>query len=125
MLVPACMLVFACTVVTNALDPGRTQGNALGVIASARCNDAPLQFLGGQLSHAVVGPAQLEREDRLQILPFQQHGVVQTPAQVGGRVEWCLHRDVVDARPKDPLQVVGHRVILTSAPGPRSVGRTP
>ena len=51
----------------------------------------------GQMRDLVVGAAQLEAEDRLQILALEQHVVAETLGQAWRRVERRLARHVVDA----------------------------
>ena len=50
-----------------------------------------------QVGNLVVGAPQLEAEDRLQILPFQQYLGADAGGQTRGGVEGGLARDVVDA----------------------------
>ena len=49
------------------------------------------------MGNLVVGAPQLEAEDRLEILPFQQDLCADTGGQTRGGVEGGLARDVVDA----------------------------
>ena len=61
-----------------------TQCHALGVVAGRCANHAALELLRRELRHFVVGTTQLEAEYRLLILALEQHGVVQSAAQVFG-----------------------------------------
>ena len=75
----------------------RRERHALRVIAGAGGDDAARPLLVGEMRDLVVGAAQLEAEDRLQILALQQHLVVETLGQPGRLVERRLPRHVVDA----------------------------
>ena len=56
-----------------ASEAGRRQRDALGVVAGRR-RDHPARPLGRvEADHAVVGAAELEREDRLVVLALQEH----------------------------------------------------
>jgi hypothetical protein len=46
------------------------------VIASGASDNAAGGLLGAEMGHLVIRPTQLEAEDRLQILTFQQHLIV-------------------------------------------------
>ena len=52
--------------------PFRREGDALCVVSGGRGKDALRKRLCGQLGHLVVGAANLERMDRLQVLSFQE-----------------------------------------------------
>ena len=56
------------------------QRDALGVVARRGADHAALELLGRQLGHLVVGPAQLEAEDRLRVFALEQHLVAQARA---------------------------------------------
>ena len=53
--------------------------------------------------------AELEREDRLQILPFQEHALSKPAAQARRLLQWAFRGDVVDARLQDALEIAGGR----------------
>ena len=91
-----------------------TEGDALGVVAGARRDHATTEFISRQLGHPVVSAPELEGKDWLQVLSLQPDAVLQPPAQIGCWIQWCLPRDVIDARTEDPLQIVGHPTILSS-----------
>src|SRR5204863_2868021 len=57
--------------------------------------------------HLVIGAAQLEREDRLQVLALEENGVAQPLGQGARRLERRLARHVVDARFQDALEIIG------------------
>ena len=84
----------------------RAHGHALCVVAGRGADHALLQLLGCQLRHLVIGAAQLEAEHRLLVLAFEQHLVVQAPAQCARRLQVGLDGHVVHARREDFLQVV-------------------
>ena len=102
-----------------------TQSHPLGMVPGARGDHTAAQLLLGELGHAVVSTTQLEGEHRLKVLAFQQHLIAESATEVGGWVKRRLPRDVVDASPKDPLEIVGHPSILPMfrANGPKE--RTP
>ena len=102
-----------------------TEGHALGMISSAGGDHATTEFLRRELGHAVVSTAKLEREHRLQVFALQQHLIAESATEVWGRVKRRLPRDVVNASPQDPLEIVGHPSILPMfrANGPKE--RTP
>ena len=99
------------------------QGHALGVVAGAGGDHAPLQFLRREARHLVVSAAQLEAEHRLQVFPFKQHGVVQAPRQVGGGIQGRFDRHVIDPGPQDPLQHVATGLHRCGAGGVRPACR--
>ena len=83
------------------------EGDALRVVAGRGRDDAALQRLARQARHLVVGAADLEGEDRLQVLALQQHAIVQPPGEGGQGIERRPDRDVVDPRVEDAAGVVG------------------
>ena len=85
----------------------------------------------GQVRHPVVRAAQLEGEDRLEILAFQEDLVTGPPRQPARRIERRRTCDVIDAAGQDQPQhrIGGHDVLseqmslsrpaaVTSAPAP-------
>ena len=87
-------------------EPLAREGDALGVVAGRGRDDAALQRLARQARHLVVGAADLEGEDRLQVLALQQHPVAEPTRQPGQGVERRPDRDVVDPRVEDAARVV-------------------
>ena len=75
-------------------------------LPAGRADDPAAQFLGREAGHLVVGPAELEAEDRLGILALEPRPVPQPVRELPGQLQGRLHRDVVDAGGQDPLQVV-------------------
>ena len=77
----------------------------------------------GQVRDAVVGAAQLEAEDRLQVLALEQHVVAEPRRQPRRRVERRLLRHVVDAARQDqPQHRVGIRTCSVPVVGTLSSG---
>ncbi len=98
----------------------RGQGQALGVVACRGGDHATGQLFRGQLGQFVVGPANLEREHRLQVFTLEQNLVAQPLAQLPGALQRGFYRNVVDARGEDLLDVLfEHRESIT---GPRDKG---
>ncbi len=83
----------------------RRQRDALRVVAGAGRDHAAAERGRRQVDHLVVGAAQLEAEDRLQILALEQDLGAETRRQQRRDVERRLDGDVVDAGVEDPLQV--------------------
>jgi hypothetical protein len=83
----------------------RRQGDTLRVIPGRRGDDAAGTLGLGQLRDLVIGAANLEREDRLQVLALEQHRAAAAPRQARRRLQWRLDRDIVDARGQDFLDV--------------------
>jgi hypothetical protein len=81
-------------------------GDALGVVAGAAGDDALPARLRVQVRHLVVGAAQLEAEDGLQVLALEQHIALQPVAEVGRVRERRLGDNFVDARREDQAQVL-------------------
>jgi hypothetical protein len=79
-------------------------GDALGVVARARGDDATPGFRSAQLRHLVVGAAELEAEHRLQILALQQNLVLETARQTRRPVERTLVGHVVDPARENPAE---------------------
>jgi hypothetical protein len=87
----------------------RGQCHALRMIAGRGADDTALRHRVGQVRNLVVGAAQLEREHRLQVLALEHHGVADAARQARRRLQWGLHRHVVDAGLENALDVVvGH-----------------
>ena len=84
----------------------RRQRDALRVVAGGGADHASTRDAFGQVRNLVVGAAQLERKDGLQILAFEEHRAAETPAQTRGGLEGRLDGDVVHARLEDALQVI-------------------
>ena len=84
-----------------------TQRHALGMVAGRGADDALFQLSRREVHHLVVGAAQLETEHRLLVFALEQHGVVQTAAEVFGHFQRGLLGHVVDTCGQDFFQVVG------------------
>ena len=82
----------------------RREGDALRVVAGADGDHAARALGLGQVRDAVVGAAQLEAEDRLQVLALEQDRAAQPARQARRRVERRLPADVVDAAGQDQPQ---------------------
>ncbi|MNF66796.1 hypothetical protein D3C84_485940 [compost metagenome] len=84
----------------------RRQRQALGMVAG-RGGDHPAgALLLAQLHHTVVGAADLEGVDRLQVLALEQHLVVQALAELTRRLQGRFDGDVVHGRGEDLAHVV-------------------
>ena len=85
--------------------------------------------LSGQMRDLVVGAAQLEAEDRLQVLALEEDLVAEPRGQAWRRVERRLPRHVVDAAGEDVVEKLGefggdeHRPIVSGAFGLEVSGR--
>ena len=79
----------------NAEFLGR-QGHALGVVAGRGADHPALQRLARKPGHLVVGAAQLEGKDRLQVLALEQDWVAEPGGEARHGVERALDRDIVD-----------------------------
>ena len=77
------------------------------MVAGAGGDDAARPLLVGQVRDLVVGAAQLEAEDRLQVLALEQHLVAETLGQPRRRVERRLARHVVDAAGQHVVEQLG------------------
>ncbi len=76
----------------------------------------------GEVRDLVVGAAQLEAEDRLQVLALEQHLVAEAARQPRRRVERRLARHVVDAAGQDVVQQRReHRVVAVDGAGHRAI----
>src|SRR6266700_3920759 len=81
------------------------------MVAGARRDDAAGGLVWRQLRDLVVGAAELETEDRLQVLALEEHRVTEPARETGRGVERGLTRDVVDAARKDVVEERGARRI--------------
>ena len=106
-------------------EPLAREGDALRVVAGRGRDDAARQRFARQARHLVIGAADLEREDRLEVFALEQHAVVEPRRQRGQGVERRADRDVVDARGEDAARVVVevHRVGRRLRPGQVQVHR--
>ena len=84
----------------------RGERHALGVVARGGGDDAPAEVRSRKAGHLVVRPAELEREDGLEILALQQQAVAEPGREKRRLVQRRLDGDVVDVRVEDRLQVV-------------------
>ena len=102
-------------------------GDPLGVIAGARRDDAAGAFLTAQAGDLVVCAAQLEAEDRLQVLALEQHPVTEAARETSGKVERRFAGDVVDAAGEDVVEERGearaHALSVLNGSGVGSVNR--
>ncbi len=90
------------------------EGQPLGMVASRGGDYAASQLFCGQLRQLVVGPADLEREHRLQVFALEQDLVAQAFAQLPGAVQGGFDGNVIDARGEDLLDVLfEHRESIT------------
>jgi hypothetical protein len=89
----------------------RRQRDALRMIAGRGANDTPRALFGRERGHLVVGAAQLEGEDRLQILALEADAGAQPGGEPRHAVERALDRHVIDAGAEDLADVVVHRAI--------------
>ncbi len=83
----------------------RGQRDALRVVARRRADHAALRRLIVEVRDLVVGPAQLEREDRLQVLALEEDGIAEPPAEAWRGLERGFDGDVVYARLEDAFDV--------------------
>jgi hypothetical protein len=88
----------------------RRERHALSMIARRCADDAKTSLGVRQLDDLVVGTAKFERKDRLQVLPFQEHGPRQALREPRHGIERGFDRDVVDTRGQDALSIVSERV---------------
>ncbi len=86
----------------------RRQGHALRVIAGRGADDPSRQFAFGHAGDLVVGAADLEREDGLQVLALQEDGPLQPRRQATQGIERGLLRHVIDAGGQDAADGVLH-----------------
>ena len=77
------------------------QSDALRMVARRRADHATLQRFARQSRHLVVGAAELEREDRLQVFALQENVIAEPRRQPGHSVERADGRDVVDTGRQD------------------------
>ena len=87
-------------------EPLRGESDALGVVAGRGGDDALRRVARRQARHLVVGAAELEREDGLEVLALQQQPVAEPLREERRLLQRRLDRDVVDVRVEDRLQVV-------------------
>ena len=80
----------------------RRAGDALGVVAGAGRDHAAGAFDGVEVGDLVVGAADLEAEDGLEVLALEVHAVAQSCRQPWRELERRLAGDVVDAAGEDP-----------------------
>ena len=93
----------------NTAPLGRKR-HALCVIACRGADHAALGRGFRQMRNLVVGAANLEGEDRLQIFALEEHCVAEAATQPRGRLQRRFDGHVIDASLQDALKiVVGHR----------------
>ena len=76
------------------------------MVAGGTADDAGLQGLPGERSDLVIGAAELEREYRLQVLPFQPDAVPETGGKTTREFQRRFAGNVIDGRIRDPVQVI-------------------
>jgi len=79
------------------------------VIAGAGGDDPARPFLFAEVGDLVVGAAQLEAENRLQVLALEQHLVAEPPRQPRCPFQRRFAGDVVDAAGEDVVQQLGQQ----------------
>ncbi|MCY1292582.1 hypothetical protein D9M70_418150 [compost metagenome] len=84
----------------------RGQGQALGVVAGGGGDHPAGALFLAQLHHPVVGAADLEGIDRLQVLALEQHLVAQPLAELAGGLQGRFDGHVVHWRGEDLAHVV-------------------
>ena len=89
-------------------EPLGGQGHALRMVAGGSADHAAGELGRRERRHFVIGAAQLEGEDALHVLAFQQEGVVEPRGEVRRLLQRRFLRHVVDAGGQDLLQVVDH-----------------
>jgi hypothetical protein len=99
------------------------------MVAGARSDDTARPLPVRQMRNLVVGAAQLEAEDRLQVLALEKDFVVETLGQAWRLVERRLPRHIVDATGEHVAKKLGefggdeHRPIVSGAFGLELSGR--
>ena len=97
-------------------EPLRRERHALGVVAGRGGDDPAPERGRRQARHLVVRAAELEREDRLEVLALQEQPVAEPLGEERRLLQRRLDRDVVDVRVEDRLQVVGLACGAIAAP---------
>ena len=87
--------------------PGRER-DALGMVAGRRGDDAAGGLLRAERGYLVVGAADLEREDAVEVLPLEEDLVAEALRQARSPLERRLRHDVVDAGLEDTFDVGSH-----------------
>ena len=83
----------------------RRERDALGMVAGGGADHAAACDLVVDAGNLVVGAAELERKDRLQVFALEQDVVAEAATQAPGRLERRFDGDVVDARLEDAFDV--------------------
>ncbi len=86
--------------------PLRCERHALGMVAGRGGDHAGRQSLAGKARHFVVGPAQLEGENRLQVFPLEQDAVADAGGQGGCEIEGGFVGDVVHPRSENRGEII-------------------
>ncbi|MCY1361804.1 hypothetical protein D9M69_484880 [compost metagenome] len=81
------------------------QGHTLGMVAGRSGDHPARQLLRGKLGDLVVGAANLEGVDRLQVLALEEDLVAQALGELAGGLQGGFHRDVVNARGQGLLHI--------------------
>ena len=82
------------------------KGAALGMVACGCCDDSLLLGLLWKLRDLVVGTAELEGVHRLQVLPLEEDGVVETLGKLLELLQRRYHRYIVNRRKQDLAQIL-------------------
>ena len=85
--------------------PARGQRHALCVVAGRRADHPAARGFVVEARDLVVGTAQLEGKDGLQVLALEQDVVAEPAAQAARGLQRRLDRDVVDSGLEDPFDV--------------------
>ena len=76
------------------------------MVACGCCDDSLLLRLLRKLRDLVVGTAELEGVDRLQVLPLEEDGVVETLGKLLELLQRRYHRYIVNRRKQDLAQIL-------------------
>ena len=108
-------------------EPPSRERDALGVVARGRSDDPPGRVRRRERGDLVVGAADLEGEDAVQVLSLEEDAVAEALGEPGCGLERRLADDVVHARFEDALDVrvqgADHATFTrASAPSPGTRG---
>ncbi len=87
---------------------GGREGHALGMVAGRGADDAALPLLGREMRHAIVRAADLEGEDRLQVLALEQYLGAEARGEALHGFERGLFGHFIDRRGQDLADIVMH-----------------
>ena len=97
-----------------ATEPAGGQCHALRMVAGRGGDHAGGKLLRRQMRHLVVGTAQLEGEDRLQVFALEHHRAADSGGQGLGALQRGFEGDVVDARGQDSFEIFGRHKTFDS-----------